>query len=66
MSIYILKAMKTKISFIVFLLSIQQIFSQQIAGSWKGDLDIEGNKLPFIVHIEKDKNSYKALLDSPA
>lgn len=58
--------MKTKISFIVFLLSIQQIFSQQIAGSWKGDLDIEGNKLPFIVHIEKDKNSYKALLDSPA
>lgn len=58
--------MKTKISFIVFLLSIQQIFSQQIAGSWKGDLDIEGNKLPFIVHIEKDKNSYKALLESPA
>ena len=58
--------MKTKILFIVFLLSIQQIFSQQIAGSWKGDLDIEGNKLPFIVHIEKDKNSYKALLDSPA
>ncbi len=58
--------MKTKILFILFLLSIQQIFSQQIAGSWKGDLDIEGNKLPFIVHIEKDKNSYKALLDSPA
>lgn len=58
--------MKIKILFIVFLLGIQQIFSQQIAGSWKGDLDIEGNKLPFIVHIEKDKNSYKALLDSPA
>lgn len=66
MSIYILKTMKTKILFILLLLSIQQIFAQQIVGSWKGDLDIEGNRLPVIIHIEKDKNSYKALLDSPA
>jgi len=58
--------MKTKILFILFLLSIQQFFAQQITGSWKGELDIEGNKLPLIIHIEKDKNSYKALLDSPA
>lgn len=58
--------MKTKILFILLFLSIQSIFAQQIVGSWEGELDIEGNKLPFIVHIEKDKNSYKALLDSPA
>jgi CubicO group peptidase (beta-lactamase class C family) len=58
--------MKTKILLILLLVSIQQIFAQQITGSWKGELNIEGNKLPFIVHIEKDKNSYKALLDSPA
>lgn len=58
--------MKTKILFILFLLSIQQIFAQQIVGSWTGDLIIEGNKLPVILHIEKDKDSYKTLLDSPA
>ncbi len=58
--------MKTNILFILFLLGIQHFFAQQITGSWKGELDIEGNKLPFIVHIEKDTNSYKALLDSPA
>jgi len=58
--------MKTKVLFILFLLSIQQIFAQQIIGSWKGELNIEGSKLPIIIHIEKDKTSYKALLDSPA
>lgn len=58
--------MKTKILFILFLLSIQQIFAQQIVGSWKGELDIEGDKLPIIIHIDKENSSYKALLDSPA
>ncbi|WBV60320.1 serine hydrolase [Chryseobacterium camelliae] len=58
--------MKTKISFSLFLLSIQLIFAQQITGSWKGELDFDGTKLPIIINIEKDKDSYKALLDSPA
>lgn len=55
--------MKTKTLFILFLLSIQQIFAQEIVGSWKGELP--ENKLPLIIHIEKDQNSYKATLESP-
>lgn len=58
--------MKTKTLFILFLLSIQQFFAQQIVGSWKGELDIEGDKFPIIIHIDKENSSYKALLDSPA
>jgi len=58
--------MKTKFLFILFLTGIQQIFAQQITGTWKGELDFEGNKLPIIITIENDKNSYKALLDSPS
>jgi hypothetical protein len=54
--------MKTKILFILLFLGIQSIFAQQIVGSWKGELDIEGNKLPFIVHIEKDKILIKLCL----
>jgi uncharacterized protein len=56
--------MKTKI-LTVLLLSIQFIFAQDITGSWKGELEIQGMKLPLIVHIKKEGENYSSTMDSP-
>jgi D-alanyl-D-alanine carboxypeptidase len=59
--------MKTKfLLFLSFLITISQsLFSQNIAGSWKGDLDIQGSKLPLIFNINREKDVYTATMDSP-
>ncbi|MFY7816625.1 MAG: serine hydrolase domain-containing protein [Chryseobacterium taeanense] len=59
--------MKTKfLLFLIFVITISQsLFSQNITGSWKGDLDIQGSKLPLILNISQENNAYKATLDSP-
>lgn len=44
---------------------IQLINAQNIVGSWKGDIDVQGMKLPFILNIKKDGNSYSSTVDSP-
>ncbi len=56
-----------KIKFLIFTLSLffGQIFSQEIVGSWQGELDVQGTQLPLIIHIQKDGNSYKSDFDSP-
>ncbi len=56
--------MRTIITMVLFL--IAQLFSaQEITGSWKGELDIQGMKLPLILNISKDGNVLKSTLDSP-
>lgn len=40
-------------------------FAQQITGSWKGELEIQGNKLPLIINIHQEKDNYISTLDSP-
>lgn len=57
--------MKTKFIIIALLLFFQNIFSQDITGSWYGNLEVQGQKLPLIFHIEKFENSYKSTFDSP-
>lgn len=56
--------MKTKILSIL-LLSIQFIFAQEITGSWQGELDVQGMKLPLVFHIKKDGEKLISTLDSP-
>ncbi len=41
-------------------------FSQEVVGSWKGMLDIMGNKLPLVFHISKTDTVYTTKMDSPA
>ena len=48
----------------VFLFSIG-FRAQELVGSWKGELDIQGTKLPLIFNIHKDGNGYKSDFDSP-
>lgn len=56
--------MKTKLLWVLILLA--QIFhAQEIIGNWKGELEIQGLKLPLILHITKDGGNLKSTLDSP-
>ena len=57
---------KTIASFIIFLLSIMNLFSQDIAGTWQGALKVQGVELEILFHIEKQEGSeYKSTMDSP-
>lgn len=42
-----------------------QIFAQDFVGTWKGDLDVMGQKLPLVFHIQKKEKQYSATIDSP-
>lgn len=39
--------------------------AQSFVGTWKGELDIQGTKLPLVFHISKQNNAYTSTLDSP-
>lgn len=57
--------MKNKLLWVLILLA-QTFYGQEITGSWKGELNIEGAKLPIVFHIKKDKDQYTSTTDSPA
>ena len=57
--------MKTKIFSTAFLLMLHFVFAQNILGTWYGILDIQTQKLPLVVHLEKEGNNYKSTFDSP-
>lgn len=57
--------MKTKYLIGLFLCTVQMFFSQNIIGSWYGNLDVQGQQLPLVFHIEKDGNDLKSSFDSP-
>ncbi|MCX8526194.1 beta-lactamase family protein [Chryseobacterium formosus] len=57
--------MKNKFLLLFGFLIFNSIFAQQIVGSWMGELEIQGNKLPLIINIQKEKDGYKSTLDSP-
>ena len=40
--------------------------SQNITGSWYGNLDVQGQKLPLVFHIEQEGNDLRSTFDSPA
>jgi pimeloyl-ACP methyl ester carboxylesterase len=42
------------------------INSQDIIGTWKGDLEIPGNKLPLVFQVSQKGNELMATMDSPA
>ncbi|WP_264520024.1 alpha/beta hydrolase family protein [Flavobacterium sp. N1994] len=57
--------MKTYFFIIVSLFSFSFIYSQEIIGSWGGELDIQGNKLPLIFNIKQKGNQLVSTMDSP-
>ncbi|MCW3170329.1 beta-lactamase family protein [Chryseobacterium sp. 09-1422] len=57
--------MKNKFLLFLSLLLFNSVFSQQIVGSWMGELEIQGTKLPLIINVKHENNVYSATLDSP-
>jgi pimeloyl-ACP methyl ester carboxylesterase len=39
--------------------------AQYFVGTWKGDLEVMGQKLPLVFHIQKDNLGYSSTIDSP-
>ncbi len=39
--------------------------SQNFEGTWKGDLEVMGQKLPLVFHISKEDQKYTTSMDSP-
>lgn len=60
-----LEIMKYIMSLALALLTIANLFGQEISGSWQGTLNAMGTKLEIVFHIEKKGNQYTSLMDSP-
>lgn len=55
-----------KLSFLILALSISfTSFSQDIVGSWRGVLKVQGIQLRLVFNVEKDNDAFKSTMDSP-
>lgn len=57
--------MKTTLFTIASFLCISNLFSQEVTGSWKGELNAQGTKLPLIFNIKKEGDGLVTTMDSP-
>lgn len=57
--------MKKLFCIILFILSSNTMFAQDITGQWNGVLDVMGTQLRLIFHIEQTNSGYTATFDSP-
>jgi len=42
------------------------MMAQDITGTWKGKLDVQGTELPLVLHLDKGADGLTATMDSPA
>lgn len=57
--------MKTKILTLTCLLASLFTFAQEITGSWHGELDVQGMKIPLIFNIMAEGDNLTSTMDSP-
>jgi uncharacterized protein len=57
--------MKTKIFTFTFLLVSIFTFAQEITGSWQGELEVQGTKIPLIFNITEEGSNLTSTMDSP-
>jgi len=57
--------MKTSLVTLFCLFCYFNLFSQEIIGSWKGDLEIQGTKLPLVFTIKQIESRFVTTMDSP-
>ncbi len=48
-----------------FALFVTTLAAQEITGTWKGELSVQGTKLPIAIRIWHESGIYQALMDSP-
>ena len=59
--------MRTLFFFFFFIFSYSFSFSQNIIGNWKGNIDVNGQKIPIVFHFyENDSGKLDGKWDSPA
>lgn len=58
--------MKKSFFLFVFVLFFTPFFGQEIIGSWTGELDIQGTKLPIIFNVKSNETGFTTTMDSPA
>lgn len=58
--------MKKSFLLFVFVLFFTPFFGQEIIGSWTGELDIQGTKLPIIFNVKSNETGLTTTMDSPA
>ena len=56
--------MKNKLLWMLILLA-QNFYAQEITGSWYGELDLNGMKLPLVLQIKKENHQYTSTAKSP-
>ena len=57
--------MKTTLFIIIGYFCFSTLFGQEINGSWLGELDIPGTKLPVVFNLKQSGNELIATMDSP-
>jgi pimeloyl-ACP methyl ester carboxylesterase len=57
--------MKTTLFIIISYFYFSSLFGQEIVGSWVGELDIPGAKLPLVFNIKPNGNEIVVTMDSP-
>ena len=50
----------------IFLITLFSMQAQEITGSWKGTLNVQGTELPLTINISEDNGKLVSTLDSPA
>lgn len=51
--------------FLCLTLVVTSLSAQEVIGTWKGSLSVQGTELPIVVRIWQEDGTYKALMDSP-
>ena len=58
--------LKAYVAFIFFVSMIGAAQSQEIVGSWTGNLSVQGTELPLAFNIKSEEGKLTATLDSPS
>jgi len=51
---------------VLFCISCMQIYGQDVKGTWKGKLTVQGTEVPLIFHIEENEGVLSTKMDSPS
>lgn len=60
-----MRKIKKSIFLLLFMLLSSTLFSQDITGTWYGELEVREVRVPLVIKIYKTGNGYHAYMDSP-
>ena len=60
-----IRIVKNLLGLALLLLSFQG-FAQEVTGSWKGTLNVQGTEIPLVFNIDQADGQYSATMDSPS